>query len=231
MFSLLLILLLLISLPQDPAPADRHPLQSQNATDPSGISIVEFSYETKMVKEDQLDSTRSSNTSTEPNPPPGWVVRRTPEERTPARDLSERMRDLRQLPRSRPRPSVRVRKFLFRAKMKNETSKRITRFVWSYQPAPGPPEISGKEYLCNTRIEPNGLQAVKVISPIPRQRVVSSTNPRQTDQSLTPALQDLAIKYIEFEDGTTWRHPEWNSTVLLTREAIRKLGKGKCATL
>lgn len=231
MFSLLLILLLLISLPQDPAPADRNPSQSQNATNPSGISIVEFSYETKMVRQDQFDSAKPSNTPTEPNPPPGWVVRRIPEERTPARDLSERMTDLRRLPtppRSRP---VRVRMFSFRAKMKNETSKRVTRFVWSYQPAPGPPELPGEEYLCNSRIEPNSVEAVKVISPIPRQRVVSATSPGQSDQSLTPALKDLAIKYIEFEDGTTWRHPEWNSTVLLTREAIRKLGKGKCATL
>jgi hypothetical protein len=85
--------------------------------------------------------------------------------------------------------------------------------------------------LCNTRIEPNALTAVRVISPIPLRRVIRPTNPGQSDQPLTPALQDLGIKYVEFEDGSTWRHPEWNSTVLLTREAIRKLGKGKCATL
>jgi hypothetical protein len=121
--------------------------------------------------------------------------------------------------------------FLFRAKVKNETSKRITRFVWSYQPPPGPAEISGKEYLCKTRIEPNDLKAIKVISPIPRRRVVSSTQSGQPEQPLPPALQDLAIKYVEFEDGSTWQHADWNSTSLLTREAIRKLDKGKCATL
>lgn len=231
MFSQLLILLLLSSLPQYPSPADRNPLQQQNVTDPSGISIVEFSYETKMVREDQFDSTSSSNTSTETNPPPGWVVRRIPEERTPARDLSERMRDLRQLPSSRPNRPLRVRKFLFRAKMKNETSKQITRFVWSYQPAPGPPDLPGKEYLCNTRIEPNALTAIKVISAIPVRRVVSSTNSGKSEPQLTPALHDLDIKYVEFEDGSTWQHPDWNSTSLLTREAIRKLSKGKCATL
>lgn len=231
MFFLLLIPLLLISLPQDSTPVDQNSKQEQNATEPSGISIVEFSYETKMVEQDRFEFPTSSNEPTEPIPPPGRVVRRPPEELTPARDLRERMRDLRQLsrpPRNRP---WRVRMFLFRAKVKNETSKRITRFVWSYQPAPGPPELPGKEYLCNSQIEPNVLKAVKVISPIPRRRVVSSTNPGQSEEPLTPAVQDLRIKYVEFEDGSTWRHPDWNSTILLTREAIRKLGKDKCTTL
>lgn len=231
MFFLLLIPLLLVSLPQDSTPVDQNSKQEQNATEPSGISIIEFSYETKMVEQNQFEFPASSNKPTEPIPPPGRVVRRPPEELTPARDLRERMRDLRQLPRAPRNRPWRVRMFLFRAKVKNETSKRITRFVWSYQPAPGPPELTGKEYLCNSQIEPNALKAVKVISPIPRRRVVSSTNPGQSEEPLTPAVQDLWIKYVEFEDGSTWRHPDWNSTILLTREAIRKLGKDKCTTL
>lgn len=231
MFCLLPILLLIISLPPDLAHVHQNPMQRQNTTGPSGISIVDFSYETRKVEEEIFEDTTSPNTSSQPDLPPGRVVRNPPVERTNERDLGDRMRDLRHLPTPQQHRPVRVLRFLFRAKMKNETSKPITRFVWSYQPEPGPKEIPGKQYVCNSRIEPNALKEVKVVSPIPRARVVSSTGAAQPAEQLTPALKDLDIKYVEFEDGSTWQHPEWNSTILLTRKAIQKLGKGKCITL
>jgi hypothetical protein len=58
----------------------------------------------------------------------------------------------------------------FRAEMRNDTSRRVTSFVWAYhlpESSKFPQDAPDKEYLCNVRIEPGETKLVKVRSTIP----------------------------------------------------------------
>jgi hypothetical protein len=122
----------------------------------------------------------------------------------------------------------------FRAKIKNDRSRAVTSFVWAYrlpQSSTDPQDAPDQEYLCNVRIEPGETKRIKVVSPIPRTRVVNASASGTPPASQQPSLQDTIINQVKFGDGDTWQRSDWNGTILLTRAAVRKLGKGKCIAL
>ncbi len=228
------VLLLLSSFFQEPVRTnERDSIPKQPASSRSGLRFVQFSYEDKIVYERVEGSPTSTEgrSSAQQKLPPGIVTRNEPE-MSPSRDLSDRMRELREL--STP-PKVQwtraVQKYLFRAQVKNETSKTIRRFFWTYQPSSEKEEIIGKDYLCNSHIEPGAVQAVQVLSPVPSARTVRAEDAGEPAAPLRPSLNDLSIKFIEFVDGSTWQDPDWKSTSILTRTATHKLGKNKCTVL
>ena len=211
---------------------DLDPMQDPPSATPSGLPIVQFSYSEKLVREQPFRATASATKrpNMQPDPFPGPVVRNETDI-TPSRDLSERMRDLRDLSRPISLPPVFVKKFLFRAQIKNETSKTVKRFVWTYQPQSTSGEMQHKDYVCSSGMKPGSLQKFEVLSPIPSQTVVTVSESGQPDPPLKPVATDFSIKFVDFDDGSSWQDPSWNSTSLLTRMGTRKLGQGKCTVL
>src|ERR1043166_8750994 len=89
-------------------------------------------------------------------------------------DSDRRQRELENLPQPqierRGRPYV---VYSFRATLKNATTDPVTSFVWAYQlPVANAPAVE-IQYLCKMTIAPGKTKEAKVISTIPKQRVVN----------------------------------------------------------
>ena len=120
----------------------------------------------------------------------------------------------------------------FQAQIKNNTPKRIRRFVWAYTIPiePGIAETVTQEYLCRATISPGETKNIKVRSPIPRPKIVDASDVSKPPVEHRPALTDMSVNQVEFDDGTLWRRDNWNPVVLTQSPAI-KLRKGKCIAL
>jgi hypothetical protein len=162
--------------------------------------------------------------------------RNEPEIQKIQRDTSQRMAELRQL--GNPPSLVNGRYatpyvepgYEFRAEMKNVGSKSITGFLWVYRPSPNSPDLPDKEFLCNLSIKPGAAKVVKVLSPIPRTRVVDVANAGIPPGPQQPSLQDMVVNQVRFSDGSIWQRADWNS-IILSRQGARKVSKGKCIAL
>ena len=122
--------------------------------------------------------------------------------------------------------------YIFKAQVRNTTSKAINSFVWEYHPPEsyiGPQEIPDFQYLCNVAMAPGQTKFVQVVSRIPRPRVVDASSPSPPGQH-QPALDDLIINQIQFADNDKWQRADWNALVM-THLGARKVGKGKCIQL
>ena len=230
MFKVLAVVLLLLPLSvvssqkanQDPRP---------EPSSPSGVSIVDFSYEDKLVDQEYWEAAPAPTPAKSPTP----TVRRQSEPQTDRQvreaDLRDRMSDLRRLNTIKPSSSYRWRfpGYEFQAQIKNETSKPVQRLVWLYQPADR--ARSQKRFLCNATLDPGAERKFKVLTTVPRSRVVDAGAPDTDSTPLHPSLPDMSIEYVEFADGSIWQAPDWRSTILLTRSGVRKLKKGKCTGL
>lgn len=152
------------------------------------------------------------------------------------RDTAQRMAELRQLGNPPSRVNGRYATpyvepgYEFRAEMKNAGSKSITGFLWAYRPSLNSPDLPDKEFLCNINIKPGAAKVVKVLSPIPRTRVVGVANAGIPPGPQKPSLQDMVVNQVRFSDGTTWQRTDWNS-IILSRQGARKVSKGKCMAL
>lgn len=120
---------------------------------------------------------------------------------------------------------------IFSTKMRNNTSKTITRFVWAYHlpdTSAGAPSSVDNQYLCNVTLAPGEVKPIKVVSRVGRRRVININVPSQP--AGPPTLDDMLINQIQFADNDKWQRSGWNS-VILTQVGARKIGKGKCIEL
>lgn len=121
--------------------------------------------------------------------------------------------------------------YIFRTKMRNNTSKTITRFVWAYHlpdSSAGAPTSVDNQYLCNVTLAPGEVKPIKVESRPGRRRVINVSIP--SPPAGPPTLDDMIINQIQFADNDKWQRPGWNS-VILTQVGARKVGQGKCIEL
>jgi len=121
--------------------------------------------------------------------------------------------------------------YIFRTRMKNNTSKTISRFVWAYHlpdSSPGAPSSVDNQYLCNVTLAPAEVKEIKVVSRAGHRMVVNASIPTQS--AGPPTLDDMIINQIFFADNEKWQRSGWNS-VILTQVGARKVSKGKCIEL
>lgn len=228
MKTLIALTLLTLALPQT----------ATKVQDTSNLEITQFSYKTKLIERDRLVSQVVSMQAPVLDRSTIKLPDRSPDEKnnpllTVQRDTSQRMQDLDSLGNRAGRsiPPILVRVFAFQAQMKNSGSQPINRFVWAYRSSANPPDFVDQQYLCNVRIEPGETKPVRLISPIPRRKVVSVSASGTPPAPMNPAQQDLIINQLQYADGTTWQRPDWIGTILLTRAGARNLKRGKCIAL
>ena len=200
--------------------------QTQTAPqNPSGLEIVQFDFREKMVEANDFPRSMVSNW------PP--VIKPDPNVKpTGASQTSDESID--RFAKSLPGPPVRrIKVYSFQTQMKNDSSRPVASFVWAYrlpQSSMDVQDAPDQEFLCNVRIEPGETKRIKVISPIPRPRVVNASASGAPPAPQKPSLQDMIINQARFADGTTWQRSDWNA-ILLTRVGARKLKNGKCLAL
>ncbi|MGZ8844935.1 MAG: hypothetical protein ACXW3C_00560 [Pyrinomonadaceae bacterium] len=120
---------------------------------------------------------------------------------------------------------------IFKTRMRNNTAKTITRFVWAYHlpdSSPGAPSSVDSQYLCNVTLAPGEVKPIKVVSRVGRSMVINVSLP--SPPAGPPTLDDMIINQIQFADNDKWQRSGWNS-VILTQVGARKVGKGKCIEL
>lgn len=153
-------------------------------------------------------------------------------------DMAQRRRDLSAVSNMKDESRFRmIPVYFFKVQMKNTTLKPITRFVWAYH-LPGSPSDTSttpdqrpdQQYLCNVRIAAGETKMVTVASPLRRPRVIDVSTISTPPQLHEPTLKDMIINQIQFADNDKWQRPGWSS-VVLSRQGARKLGKGKCIAL
>jgi len=229
MKTFIALMLLTLTLPQTPT----------TVSDTSNLEITQFSYTTKLIERDHLVSQVVSMQAPVLDRRTIKLPDRSPDEKnnpllTVQRDSSQRKQELDSLSSSsvpRGLPEIKVTVFAFQAQMKNNGPNPITRFVWAYRSSATPPDFVDQQYLCNVRIEPGKTKPVKLISPIPRRRVVTVSASGTPPAPMNPSRQDLIINQLQYADGSTWQRHDWNGTILLTRVGARKLKSGKCIAL
>lgn len=211
--------------------------QSQpTVPDRSGLEIVEFTFKQEIVKDERFAPRMVSNEPPVLNPDPNLMrVDRNEHPTRTKREEKERLAKMSTVggvahTNTPPRPlPVDRNVYVFRATMRNDNSRPITKFVWAYQPKVE--HVDDIEYLCNVQLKPGESKEVEVISPIPRQTVIDASASGTEPPPITPDLHHMIINQVQFADSTTWQRPDWNKSVLFTRSGIRKLGKGKCMAL
>ena len=227
MKALIALTLLAFALPQTPT----------NVKDTSRLEVTQFSYKRKMIERERLVSEVVSYQPPVLDKSTIKLPDRSPDNNNPLlttqKDTSQRKADLESLGTRAaattgvPAPKELV--FVFEAQMRNNSSKPITRFAWAYRWSANSQDFPDQEYLCSVAIKAGETKPVKLISPIPRPRVVyASGTPPALYQ---PALQNMIVNKVEFADGTTWQRADWNGMILLTRVGARKLKSGKCLAL
>ncbi|SRR6266404_4009268 len=191
--------------------------------DSSDLEIIQFEFKEKMVDAEfsrRMVSERPPVLNPNPNNPP-----------TGASQTSDQATD--RFRKSLPSPEHKIKVYSFQMQMKNGTSRSITKFAWAYHPddsSSDPQNVSDQQFLCNVRIEPGDIRIVKVISPIPRQRVVDVSEALRPPDRPKPSLKDMIINKVEFADGTTWQRTNWNP-IILSRQGVKKLSQSKCIAL
>jgi hypothetical protein len=193
-------------------------LQTQtDVQDRSGLEVVKIDLKQKYIDPEEYSQIIRNQTLSAKAAP-----------RTPGEDLLERKAELRSMSSMHSPDPVKVN--LFQAQMRNATSKPISKFVWAYQVAADQRDAPDQQFLCNVSIVSGQTKGVEVIPRItPRVVDVSAAGAKPVLPK--PSLKDIIINQIQFADGTTWQRPDWNGTILLTREGIQKLGSGKCTAL
>ena len=183
----------------------------------SGLEVVKIELKQKYIDPEQYSQIMSTQTLG-PKAVPS----------KPGEDMVQRRVELRNMSNMHSPDPVKVNYLL--AQMKNATPKPISKFVWAYQMATDQPDALDQQFLCNVQIVPGQTKGVEVI-PRVIQRVVDASAAGAKPVLPKPTLKDIIINQIQFADGTTWQRPDWNGTILLTREGIQKLGSGKCSAL
>jgi len=193
-------------------------LQTQTDTrDRSGLEVVKIELKQKYIDPEEYSQIIRNET---------LKVKAVPRE--PGKDLLERKAELRSMSDMHSPDPVKVN--VLQAQMKNATSQPIIKFVWAYQIATDQRDAPDRQFLCNVHIAPGQTKGVEVILRI-TPRVVNASSAGHKPALPKPSLQNIIINQIQFADGTTWQRPDWNGTILLTREGIQNLGNGKCTAL
>jgi hypothetical protein len=208
--------------------------------DDSGLKLVQLSFEKKWVEHDRLSGGMVSNQPPVLNNSTIMLPESTKGENPVITRQQEKARVS-----NASRSAIKVKRndaviapwgwvYNFRAEIKNDRSRAVTSFVWAYRLPPssiGAQDAPDQEYLCNVRIEPGETKRIKVVSPIPRTRVVNASTAGTPPADQPPSVQDMIINQIKFADGDTWQRLDWNGIILLTRAKVAKLNKGKCMAL
>lgn len=229
MKELIALTLLTLALPQTPT----------KVPDTSNLEITQFSYQRKVIERDRLVSQVVSMQAPVLDRSTIKLPDRSPDEKnnpllTVQRDTSQRKQELDSLSSNtvpRGLPAILVAVFAFQAQMRNNGPNPITRFVWAYRSSASPPDFVDQQYLCNVRLEPGETKAVKLISPIPRRKIVNVSASGTPPAPMNPTQPDLIINQLQYADGTTWQRSDWIGTILLTRAGARNLKRGKCISL
>jgi hypothetical protein len=209
------------------------------AQTPSGLEVVQFDYKVKNVEVDRLSTRLVSERPPTIKPDPSANRGRDVNEKefvTIRNETTQHMNDLRSLSDMRsetPYAPVKRPAWDAKAEIRNNYSKSVTRFVWTYhrpQPSPDLQDALDQEYLCRVSIEPGETKRARVLARIPHSLVVSASSSGVPPAQLKPSLKDMVINRVEFSDGTTWQRANWNP-IVLSRQGAQKLGKGKCIAL
>jgi hypothetical protein len=212
--------------------------QTQTApSNPSGLEVTQLKFKTRKVE----DVVSGGLVSTDPpvlNSSTVLLPEKVPANTDPKgrdRMLNQQVDKITRNTMKEPNPRLAGNRIVydFEATMKNTTSKPIIEFVWAYQlPAssPNPEDIAQEQYLCRVKIEPGQTRQVKVVSPIPRSRVVDATTAGTPPAPHKPTPQDMIINLVKFADLEKWQRVDWNP-LILTRQGARKLDKGRCIAL
>jgi hypothetical protein len=222
-----MLLLLLATVPQG----------QTSSQDSSGLQIVDLS--AKILKRD--DSWHPSMVSSKPPQLHPELGRGTADAsdtptaadlKTKQEDRDRRRQELDRVSEKRDEvPDRSVFVYSFRTQMKNTTAKAIMSFVWAYHL----PDVAGSagtdvQYFCNVKIAPGETKPVKVISTIPRRRVINVSVAGTAPSPHQPSREDMIINQIRFSDSDVWQRSDWNR-IILTQQGARALGKSKCIQL
>ncbi|SRR5258706_5869756 len=224
------LVLLSATLPQAQAILQGAPLLQVLSLDVKKESVREDDWRLSMVsiKPAEIHPTLGRGDKDATDPPNVATLKET------RQDTAQRMRDLETISNKRDESRFQmVPVYVFETQMKNTTSKPITKFVWAYhlpESSPGAQDTPDKQYLCNVRIEPGETKLVKVVSLIPRPRVVNASAASTPPAPHEPTLKDIIINQIQFADIDKWQRPDWNP-VILSRQGAKRLGKEKCIAL
>jgi hypothetical protein len=222
MIILIVLALLPLTLPQT----------SAQRKDRSGLEVLSLEVKEKLITTQDGPSMVSSQPPVL-NPDPAanrGTDRNEPTIVANTRDINQRIKDLRSLENKRgelPSRSKIVGVYESQARMKDNASKSILRFVGAYHLSDSTPD---QEFFCKVRIEPGQTKTVRVMSRIPLGKVVNASAAGITPTPYKPTLEQLIINQVQYADGTTWQRANWNP-VVLSRLRAKKVDKGKCLAL
>lgn len=170
----------------------------------------------------------------EADPAPGPVViNRAPiresDYQRPAAAPGERHAEMAALERDAALSTNRRSNFyVYRIQVRNAGTKLIRGFVWASEDPGGATESPARQFLCTVKTKPNETKALEVVSTLAPSPVVDVS--KAGDKTEKSNVLSAVINQIEYDDGSVWQRPGWNSSIL-SQAANRKSNSGKCVRL
>lgn len=219
-----LLSLLMLTLFLTPA---QEPVTSTNATPLEVLEVEVLAYEFKGR------SARGPQVTTPPGPVDArdiTGVRGSTANREPP-TIEDRSRELRDIgkgstPQGGPTRATPARySYVYRAKVKNISPKKIKSILWEYQllDSSGAAIISQRLFVCAMTVKAGDVKLLAAGGP-PPSRVVDISDDK-------PQKQKVVINRVEYADRTTWTRPGWKPDDLTRPDAGKDLRDGQCTVL
>jgi hypothetical protein len=97
--------------------------------------------------------------------------------------------------------------YAYRAKMKNNSDKRIEIIFWEYQfsDSHNPDTITRRQFLCAVNIAPNKEKELMGFRRLGPSDIVDASS-----AALKPSIQEsVLINRVEYDDGSIWQRKDW----------------------
>ena len=216
-FLLLPILLVPLSLPQDPTVDENSPVSVVSFKWFKDRRIVE-STDNSVTAQRGLNAMDRNNRNLERNRRVNDTAGRTP----PDESIEARSAALERIvEESRESKSPPVEGFVYQAKIQNNSTKlvKIVFLEFQFTEKANPKNISRRQFVCNAKMKPEKRDDLQIFSLIAPGGVVSvGTLKKKTNDEFD---QTVIINRVEYDDGTVWQRKGWDfEAVKLTAKPV-----------
>jgi len=211
--SLLVFLLLLATLPQEPA------------TTAPDLQVLKFRCGKQQTTSSLIHSVQEPDTGANEPIRVNKTSRNEPQAVQNNRDMQERRAEMAIAEKTAELSTQKNSTlYFYKIEVQNTGAKTVKSFAWEYRPS-NEPDPSNRQFYCVINAKTNEKKDFDLFSPYAPSRVVDVSNPQ--DKPNAEKKDKIIINKIEYTDGTVWKREGWNPKTFQP-EDTNKVGGGKC---